>query len=165
MSDQCRLNGSFSFSQLFGLNSSANSQNEASTKPKTLREQLGANNPARSECAYVGKRSLSWAPWVPGLSQNSILDSYNKELSHQHIFMGNPEENIGFGPNGIFAESKGSAGYRIDGECYNGEVMREAILKQDEPSYYAFLFSNCQTYIEGVVNMYRKLVGSNKSEG
>jgi len=155
MTNQCNWNNSFGIGIFFNLGNI----NE-STEPANLKTQIGGKESNQCNCAFVGKRALSWATWIPGLSKNSLLAPINKEFSHEHIFLGDKSDNIGFGQHGLFNE-KDASGYRIESECYDSEAMRKAISKQDEPSYYAFIFSNCQTYVERVLDTYRKLVGKN----
>ena len=51
-----------------------------------LPEKIASAQPLQSECARFGKRALSWALWIPGLSQNSFLDRNQLEFSHEHLF-------------------------------------------------------------------------------
>lgn len=143
MANQCSWNNSFGLSRLFTA--------------QNLRQEIGEKEQNQCQCAYIGKRSLSWAPWIPWVSQNRILAPFNKELSHEHIFLGNNSDNIGFGESGLFNETSKS-GYRMNPTCFDSEAMRQAVLEQDEPSYYGFIISNCQTYVERVLDTYRKIL-------
>lgn len=126
---------------------------------KYFRQSFEDQAPQMSECAYFGRRALSWLRWIPGLSQNSYLDSANKEVSHEHIIFPSTGQNIGFGPHGLFAEDVASHGYKIDPTCYDGQTMRRAIAATDKPSFYGFVVNNCQSYVERVLSSYQKLLG------
>jgi hypothetical protein len=118
------------------------------TTGEPLREYIANNEPNFCECARVAKRPLSWAFWSDWFSDNRVLDSQNKEFSHSHIIFEGSGDNIGFGPDGLFAEDYKKFDYHLEPECYDGQKMREAIKKADEPSFYGFIMSNCQSYVD-----------------
>jgi hypothetical protein len=119
------------------------------------------NAPPRSDCAYIGKRALSWATWLPGISgakKSSFLDRNNLEFSHQHIFIGDKSDNIGWGEKGLFSESSEKYRYYFDSTCYNGQAMRRAISSIQNLARYNPFTNNCQKFIESVLNRYKILV-------
>lgn len=119
------------------------------------------NSPPRSECAWVGKRALSWARWIPGLSnspKHSLLDNYNLEFSHQHIFIGDKSENIGWGERGLFAEHPEKSKYLFDSTCYDGQLMRRAISSIQVIKKYNPFTNNCQKFVEQILNRYNELL-------
>lgn len=103
-------------------------------------DTLSQSEPPYCECAHFAKRPLSWFAWIPGISssEGSALDSHNLELSHEHLFWDQSGSNIGFGPHGLFGESKIRYRYRDEGECFNGSVMRQALTAIDLPGRYNF---------------------------
>ncbi len=135
--------------------------NDINSTDRPLRE-LANNQPPRSECAYIGKRALSWAPWIPGISSNKgtlKLDQNNLELSHEHLFLGDKTENIGWGPSGLFIEDPKNFKYQMDGECFDGSLMRKALGVIELNPRYNFIFNNCQTFIQQIRNAYFSLGG------
>lgn len=140
--------------------------------------RLKAQQPPLSECARIGQRELSWAPWVPGLSkaQGSYLDKHNYELSHEHIFFESSGDNVGWGEHGVFSENMCQFEYKMDPTCYDGALMRKALssvmLAPDgfAPSFvarmagllgfnklYGFIRNNCQDFVSRVLGRYSKL--------
>jgi hypothetical protein len=89
-----------------------------------------------------------------------IFDSLNKEWAHEHIIFEQSKSNIGFGPQGLFSEDLEGQEYLLNSACLDGSLMRQAIEDTKPPSPYLFLFKNCQTYIEGVLNRYQFLLQS-----
>jgi hypothetical protein len=118
------------------------------------------NQPPRSECAVIGKRALSWAPWIPGISSNTQilgLDQKNLEFSHEHIFWGDLKSNLGWGPSGFFSESANNFNYRYEDKCYDGSLMREAMAIFRHNYRYNFITNNCQTFIDNLRRIYQSL--------
>jgi len=122
-----------------------------------IRQRIAEAAPPFCECARTAHRSLSWAGWVPGLSKNRLSDSLDLEFSHHHIFFDQSEDNLGFGPHGLFEERRSDWDYRSDETCYDGELMRKAIETTSPPSIYLFIGSNCQRYVDKVLETYDKL--------
>ena len=122
-----------------------------------LTSDLQSSEPLFCECARTGKRALSWARWIPGLSSNPVSGWANKEFAHEHIIFDQSGDNIGFGPHGLFSEDHKSMSYHLDGECYDGSVMRAAIEQTKPPGAYLFFIQNCQTYVERVRDAYNRL--------
>ena len=122
-----------------------------------FRQRFVRDAPPMSECARVARRPLSWLGWIPGLSSNPLLDLLNKEVSHQHIIFESSGDNIGYGPRGMFSEDVTRWPYRYEKTCYDGNFMRQAIACTDPPSWYLGLLSNCQSYIQRVLDRYSDL--------
>lgn len=137
--------------------------------------------PQLSECARIGQRQLSWAPWVSGLSKSkgSFLDRHNFELSHEHIFFESSGDNVGWSNKGIFSENSCEFEYKMDATCYDGALMRQALASVGvapagfAPSIiaraatrlgvnklYGFLRNNCQDFVSRTLAQYKKLAGS-----
>jgi len=119
-----------------------------------FRQRFVKDAPPMSECARVARRPLSWLGWIPGLSSNPLLDLLNKEVSHQHIIFDSSGDNIGYGPRGMFSEDVTRWPYRYEETCYDGSLMRRAIAWTDPPSWYLGLLSNCQSYVQRVLDRY-----------
>ncbi len=120
------------------------------------------HEPPRSECALIGKRALSWAPWVPGISSNAKflrLDQNNLEFSHEHLFWGDLKSNIGWGPSGLFTEAPDQYRYRFEDRCYDGSIMRKALATLRHNYRYNFILNNCQTFIDNLRGIYQRLGG------
>ena len=122
-------------------------------------QTLLAEEPPYCECARTGKRSLSWAAWVPGLSANPLSAALNKEFAHEHVIFDQSRDNIGYGPHGLFKEDVDKMSYRLDGDCFDGSLMRQAVEETEPPSVYLFFMRNCQTYVERVRDTYQRLKG------
>jgi hypothetical protein len=117
--------------------------------------------PPRSECAFIAKRALSWAPWLSGLSnarKQSFLDRHNLEFSHQHIFIGDSSANIGWGEKGLFSEPFDKSRYHVDPFCYDGEAMRRAISSLQNLARYNPFTNNCQKFIENILHQYKEII-------
>ena len=119
-----------------------------------------SQQPPLCECARFAKRSLSWAAWIPGLSQNSVLDRSNKEFSHEHIVFEATKDNFGFGPDGYFEENLQDYNYVEQERCYDGSKMRRMLAALDPANAYGFFSNNCQRFAEGAKNLYEKLFSS-----
>jgi len=118
------------------------------------------------ECAYIVKRPLSWAVWVPRLSNTpngSLMDRLNKELSHEHFYFNQSGDNLGFGVKGLFSEDISKHQYYVDSPCLDGNTLRAAIRTTKEPSWYGGFFRNCQTYVARVMKRYEELSGRLKT--
>jgi hypothetical protein len=116
--------------------------------------------PQLCECARIGKRSLSWAPWLgllSGSSQGGMLDRNNIEFSHEHILFEGTGENIGFGPNGLFTEDISRYRYRWEDHCYSGDTVRAALSSIAVSKKYNFFLNNCQDFISKVRDRYQEL--------
>lgn len=116
------------------------------------------------ECAKIGKRPLSWTTFIPEYVEIPGLNSINQEPFHEHIVFEESRDNIGYA-NGswtqkgafagkLFAEDVDEYRYTYTDECYDGTIMRRAILETPEPAHYTFLGINCQTYVERVLGTY-----------
>lgn len=119
---------------------------DASSLP--LNQQLALSEPPYCECARSGKRPLSWAFNVPGLSKNGLLDRLQLEFAHEHLKFDQSGDNIGFGPEGLYSEDINKYQYSWDKECLNGAQVRSALWGIEVPGYYNFFISNCQKFIE-----------------
>lgn len=120
-----------------------------------------SSHPALCECARIGKRPLSWAPWLGAFSYGSkggMLDRNNLEFSHEHILFEGTGENIGFGPHGRFTEDTSSYRYRWDEHCYSGATLRAALSSVSTPEPYNFFINNCQDFISKVKDRYQELL-------
>ena len=151
---------------------------EASSDERMLRG-FQEKAPPFCECARIGKRELSWAQWIPWISdapKGSLLDRHNIEFSHQHIFFEGSEENVGWGDHGIFSEVSSTYPYKMETECYDGAIIREALaITKTTPtnfnpsiaakvsslfkvnSLYGFLRNNCQDFVARVMQNYQFL--------
>ena len=120
---------------------------------------LNEYEPPYCECVNTGKRSLSWAPWVPGVSSlnSSPLDKENLELSHEHLIWEQSGANVGFGPDGLFGEDFEYKRYRMGSTCYDGSKMRKALYSVDVSQSYNFLRNNCQDFISRALAAYHSL--------
>jgi hypothetical protein len=146
-------------------------------------KRLKHRQPPLSECARIGQRQLSWAPWVPGVSKSkgSLLDRHNFELSHEHVFFESSGDNVGWSNNGIFSEQMCQFEYKMDPTCYDGSLMRAALASMSvapagfAPSklaritglfgfnrLYDFLRNNCQDFVSRALAQYQKLSGSSR---
>jgi len=117
-------------------------------------------DPQYCECARIGKRSLSWAPWLGGLSRGtdgSLLNRRNLEVAHEHLYFEQSKDNIGFGPHGLFDENVQTEPYRWDERCYDGTSMRETLRTIGEVGAYNFLKNNCQDFMARVKERYDRL--------
>lgn len=115
------------------------------------------------ECARFGYRPLSWDPYPTKFTPSLIGQALNIEPYHEHIIFDFTKDNIGYGPHGLFSEDVSKWNYVESKDCYDGQIMREAINKTEPPSIfgysvYGFLFANCQTYIDKVKKTYEKLI-------
>lgn len=132
-----------------------------------------ADEPPLCECARIGKRPLSWTPFIPGYKEVSALNAINQEPFHEHIVFEESRDNIGFGPGSwkkdgafageLFAEDVDNYRYTYTDECFDGTIMRRAILETPKPNGYSFFGINCQTYVERVRDAYygiKKLLGN-----
>ena len=129
-------------------------------RAETLSQRIGSRDPSSGECARFEKRPLSWAVWLPFLSQNSTLDELNMEFLHEHLVFEDTGDNIGFGPHGYFSEDVDSFEYGEKSRCFDAEVMRKAIVLLERQSFsYNFFFNNCQDYAEALRDMYERLGG------
>jgi hypothetical protein len=124
----------------------------------SFRKTFVTEAPLFCECARIGRRALSWLTWIPGLSANPVLDTLNAEVAHEHISFEWSKDDVGYGPEGLFREKADSGDYRFEPECYDGELMRQAIAEAEPPRPYLFFFNNCQSYIDRVLQRYRALV-------
>lgn len=123
-----------------------------------------ADEPPLCECARIGKRPLSWTTFVSEYKKLPGLDSINQEPFHEHIVFEESGDNVGFGPGSwktkgalageLFAEDVKRYNYSFTDECYDGTIMRRAILETPEPQAYSFFGINCQTYVERVRSTY-----------
>ncbi|MCB0321121.1 MAG: hypothetical protein KDD60_09355 [Bdellovibrionales bacterium] len=126
--------------------------------------EIEKHEPEFCECARIGKRSLSWAPWVPGVSSNpgSAADRNNLEFAHEHVYFEGSGHNVGYGPKGLFGEDVPSKGYRFEDTCYDGSLMRRALGRISSIGDYSFFFNNCQDFANKVRESYRELIGAKK---
>ena len=117
-------------------------------------------DPPLCECARVGKRSLSWAPWLGIFSkgpENSFLNRNNLEMAHEHVYFEGSKDNIGFGPHGMYEEEVEKLSYRWEQTCYDGTTMREALRTVTPMGSYNFFTNNCQDFMARVKERYRQL--------
>jgi hypothetical protein len=133
-------------------------QSNPQTSP-TPGEPPPPQDPQYCECAKIGKRSLSWAPWLGILSKNdgSYLDRHNLEIAHEHIFFEQSKDNVGFSPQGLFQEDVESQNYRFDERCYDGTAMRETLRRIGDAGPYNFFKNNCQDFMARVKETYSRL--------
>jgi hypothetical protein len=160
MGDSTRINGAYNYQAgLCELREPEKALNDT-----RVRQQVKTLQPNFSECAYIGTRPLSWARGlrVEG-EKGGFLDSYNKQLVHQHIAWNQSGDNVGWGPHSLsadpklFSEALGAQDYRWQAECFDGGLMRQAVAETEPPSSYWFFFSNCQSYVERVLAKYQEL--------
>lgn len=114
--------------------------------------------PPYCECARVGKRPLSWGTWIPNVSsgkRNGVLDRNNIEFSHEHVLFDQSGDNFGFGPDGVFSEDTSKFEYRLDQNCYDGQLMRQIYQKLKLSKPYRFIGNNCQDFIDRVRELIR----------
>ena len=130
----------------------------------SIKDTITLYQPPYCECARFGKRPLSWFTWVPGMSDskdNSFIERNNLELSHEHLFFDQSGDNIGFGPKGYFSENDGNYKYKYEKECFDGALMRKALLKVKDMSSYFIVSSNCQVFAERIRGIYNMLLKAN----
>lgn len=120
-----------------------------------LQKAISAQPPL-CECARFEKRALSWAVWLPGVSQNSWLDRVNKEFSHEHIIFEATKDNFGFGPHGYFEENLSDYSYAPEEQCYDGTKMRRILANLNPADAYGFFSNNCQRFAESIKSLYAK---------
>lgn len=123
-----------------------------------VQSELLKREPPLCECAAVGRRPLSWAPWIPGWSgsPNSSFDRANLEFSHQHIFWESSGHNVGFGPSGLFGEEREEFHYRTAPLCLDGSRLRRAIADIGTVGPYHLLWNNCQHFVARAMEEYRR---------
>ena len=123
-----------------------------------FRRSLAHEETLQCGCARVGKRPLSWAVWLGKLSDSkgSLLDRWDLEFSHEHIFFDDSGSNFGFSPYGLFQE-RSKHGYIFEHRCYSATKVREALRQLSDASIgsYNFLLNNCQDFISKVMDKYR----------
>ena len=132
-------------------------------RSEQLKHQVETRRPPYCECARVGVRPLFGANdflHSPAMGNRSLLDRANLEVLHEHIFFEASGDNIGFEKQGLFEEALGVRGYRLDTECYDGHIMREAIRRVKPATSYHLLLRNCQHYVEKVLQVYRGLLNN-----
>lgn len=131
-------------------------------------------NPPFCECARITSRPLnagSRTTLNAITRSSSTLDAINLKASHEHITWDQSKDNIGFrGANDelgiwpfeakgeLFSENIENKNYVFsDPNCYDGELMREAVIETGQPAGYRMFGYNCQEYIENVKNKFKAL--------
>ena len=125
---------------------------------------VGAGGVERPEPAYFAKRPLKGYPWLGLLSNNSVDDQSNTELSHEHIFFEDEEG----GDLGFFSTNGGEIksddpkllkGYRKTELGYDDAIIRQAI-SEVEPKQYQLCGANqynCQDWADDVRKKYYEI--------
>lgn len=140
-----------------------NIKQNRSIDPFAFTSSFLLNAPNYSECAYIGKRRITIAPAMVATEKGRVLDRNNLELAHEHILFANSGDNIGWGPNGLFADKSIPSDYQLEDVCYDGEEMRRAIvtlqLKErfHHKSLYSLFRNNCQDFISAIRNRIKNM--------
>ncbi len=133
--------------------------------------------PPYSECARIISRPLDGGKSTSLYSitkSSEFLDSLNLKASHEHISWDQSKDNIGFrGANGelgiwpseakgeLFSENLDGKNYeQTETTCYDGELMREAVLETAAPAGYRIFGINCQEYVDKVKQTYNRILAA-----
>lgn len=136
-----------------------------------LTEQILRHRSPSGSCARIGQRSLNETtkPLRNALSNapeeaKTWLDDHNLELAHEHIVFEGSDDNIGYGPGGLFTEHVEDYDYTYDATCYDPATMREAVYLNRFQSFYIAAGRNCQTWVEKVRNTYYAIANKASTE-
>lgn len=130
----------------------------------SLDDKLLSSEPPYCECAHTSKRALSWLFWLPGFSDSTgYLDRENLNPVHEHISFEQSGDNIGFGPHGLFQEDMSRFEWHQESACYDGSLMRQAVVAAKSNRGYNFFLNNCQDFVARVVELYRSATNGNSS--
>jgi len=116
-----------------------------------------------SGLAFFAKRALEGKPWIPGISNNPILDVFDAELSHEQLFFEDNDSpfNVGFFDDGTPHYNESSFGYNREPGYYDDCIMRKAYKNVTLKKYHLIfpleMKYNCQNWADDVRNEYNKL--------
>jgi hypothetical protein len=101
-----------------------------------------------------GKRPLNGVPFMIEYGPDDIN---NTEVLHEHGFFEDTNENVGFGPGGLFQENPIGRGYEFSGKSYDDNIMREALGLVDNGGCYSLFGNNCQDWADRLREKYREV--------